>query len=428
MSSIPIVTAALTPLAIDGIKLYKDQVVNLDLNDLIQSFFLGRSVVQSGPVTTGSSVTIYVYSDVTRITATSLPAGLVANSDYKAGGSSVLSGTPTTVGTTTVLFKVEIYDYNFSSNTSSGSGTPHTYAVQAVGYISVPITVDAVPTSVTPEVAPSVILPSIINAVKGSYLNFALTAAAATYPLYWTAAGLPPGLNIEGANIEGSPTETGTTTATLTLRYKPTESSGFTTETKSVAIVVTAAPVTDSSSSAVTFLSSEGIDLFVDLQNMALSLDTPKPEQFVSEGSTLINASEKQLVIKPSQILNLNVRFTKGQTIVDPDPASMRFGVGTIIGGPLLMIGSTFTKVGAGSSAYFKMRITSDSSEFSALQKEYYDEDRVEQTGKTSENYDPAPLSGLCELEFTTGAGATLATFRSDNLPVTIRRSLLAGI
>lgn len=413
MSAVAPLTANLFPQSAGGITLYQGQPCTISLFEILFPRYLGAPI-------TGTSITLGNldrYNDIIRLSGTA-PAGMTVNSAYGQNWTGTLAGTPTTLGTTNVLIKIELSDY-VEVNTDVYVNT-----VKSVGYVSVPITVVAVPTTAPAEVD-SVIIIDTINAVKGSSLSFTLSAAISTYPLYWSGTGLPAGLNIEGSTLQGYPSETGTTTATLSLRYKPDYDAAYITETKEVQIVVTAAV---EATGGTAYLGTGGIDLFLDLQSMALSLDLPKPETVISADAQVINATVKQLVVKPDQILDLNVRFTKGTSVVDPNPATMRFGIGTKIGGPLLMLGSTFTKVGSGSGAYFKMRVTSDSLEFDAIQQDYYDEDAVEQINADNTPGREEPPDGICELEFSTGSGATLATFRSDSLAVLIRRSLLAGI
>lgn len=420
MSAIPIVTASLQPSVPEGLVLYQNQTVELNLNDVVRTSFLGAVVTPSPMRDDGVH---YIYDRLIRITAASPPAGLTASSGYSLQYSALL-GTPTTIAATSLLCKVEVYNYRIPIS----SGSP-TSTVLGTGYISIPINVIAVPTSITPPASEPVILaPSTLYFVKGSYVSFPLENAVTVSPMYITATGLPPGMHIYNESIAGTPTTAGTSSVVLSLRYKPSNDEGFVTETKTISVIVNAAEV--STPSGISFLGSGGIDVFLDLQSMALSLDLPKTEAVIPADSTVINATAKSFVVKPDQILDLNVRFTKGSAIVDPDPASMRFGIGSKIGGPLLMLGSAFTKVGTGSSAYFKMRVVSDAGEFSALESDYYDEDAAEQIAQTEDKQagGTEPLDGICELEFTTGAGGTLATFRSDNLPVLIRRSLLAGI
>ena len=415
MSAVTPLTANLLPQSAGGITLYQGQPCTISLFEILFPRYLGAPITRTF-ITSGN---LDRHNDIIRLSGTA-PAGMTVNSAYGGNWTGTLAGTPTTLGTTNVLIKIELSDYQYNNVLSTTLN-----AVKSVGYVSVPITVAAVPTTAPAEVD-SVIIIDTINAVKGSSLSFTLSAAISTYPLYWSGTGLPAGLNIEGSTLQGYPSETGTTTATLSLRYKPDYDAAYITETKEVQIVVTAAVEAPAGGPA--YLGTGGIDLFLDLQSMALSLDLPKPETVISADAQVINATVKQLVVKPDQILDLNVRFTKGTSVVDPNPATMRFGIGTKIGGPLLMLGSTFTKVGSGSGAYFKMRVTSDSLEFDAIQQDYYDEDAVEQITADNTPGREEPPDGICELEFSTGSGATLATFRSDSLAVLIRRSLLAGI
>jgi hypothetical protein len=416
MSANPVLTASLLANSAEGITLYQGQGYKINLFSIINPRYLGESINR----TTATNGDFRLSYNIVRFSGTA-PVGLTVNSAYGENWDGILTGTPTTLGTTNVLIKIELSDYSYNTSSSIGTNT-----VKSVGYISVPITVAAVPTTATPDLM-SVILTQEINAIRGVLGYFQLNAVSYG-SVYWTATGLPAGFNMVNNQIQGRATAVGTTTITVTARYQETYNSPYLTETKEIPLIVSenyeeAAVVLPPS-----FTLDGSIDLFCDLQSMALSLDLPKPETVISADAQVINATLKQLVVKPDQILNLNVRFTKGTSVVDPSPATMRFGIGTKIGGPLLMLGSTFTKVGSGASAYFKMRVTSDSLEFDAIQQDYYDEDAVEQINADNTPGREEPPAGLCELEFTTGSGATLATFRSDSLAVIIRRSLLAGI
>jgi hypothetical protein len=416
MSANPVLTASLLANSAEGITLYQGQGYKINLFSIINPRYLGESINR----TTATNGDFRLSYNIVRFSGTA-PAGLTVNSAYGENWDGILTGTPTTLGTTNVLIKIELSDYSYNTSSSIGTNT-----VKSVGYISVPITVAAVPTTATPDLM-SVILTQEINAIRGVLGYFQLNAVSYG-SVYWTATGLPAGFNMVNNQIQGRATAVGTTTITVTARYQETYNSPYLTETKEIPLIVSENYETAEVVLPPSFTLDGSIDLFCDLQSMALSLDLPKTETVISADAQVINATLKQLVVKPDQILNLNVRFTKGINVVDPSPATMRFGIGTKIGGPLLMLGSTFTKVGSGASAYFKMRVTSDSLEFDAIQQDYYDEDAVEQINADNTPGREEPPAGLCELEFTTGSGATLATFRSDSLAVIIRRSLLAGI
>ena len=116
----------------------------------------------------------------------------------------------------------------------------------------------------------------------------------------------------------------------------------------------------------------------------------------------------------------------KGTTPLDPVATGLRFGVAGKLGGPLLMEGDTFTKVGEGSSAYYRMRVAPIENEFSAIIDDYYDDDAVEQISAANENQPSSSgeVEGLCEVALTTGTGETIAEIKSDTLGVLLKRSI----
>jgi hypothetical protein len=130
-----------------------------------------------------------------------LPSGLSLDpaTCTNSSGSCVISGTPTTNGAPTT-FTMQVTD----SETSPG--------VPAVGSSNFTITIMSVTTGSLPS----------------GYLNVAysgsLTVAGGSTPYTWTATGLPPGLSLDPAclgtklqtcAIKGTPTQTGTFTATV---------------------------------------------------------------------------------------------------------------------------------------------------------------------------------------------------------------------
>lgn len=416
MSAVTPLTASLLSQSAGGITLYQGQQCTISLFNILFPRYLGQEITRT---TALSGDDRYVYN-VVRLSGTA-PAGMTVTSAYGQNWTGNLAGTPTTLGTTNVLIKIELSDYQYSN------AYPTTFnTVKSVGYVSVPITVAAVPTTITPDQM-SVILTQEINAIRGVTGYFSLNAVSYG-SVYWTAAGLPAGFNMVNNQIQGRSTAVGTTTISVTARYQETYNSPYLTETKEIPLIVSENYETAEVVLPPSFTLDGSIDLFCDLQSMALSLDLPKLEQILYDTQTVIKADTKQLVVKPDQTLKLNLRFTKGITLVDPDPESLRFGIGTKIGGPLLMFGDEFTKVGTGTDAYYQLRVTSNTSEFDAIQQDYYDEDAVEQINADNTPGREEPRDGICELEFSTGSGATLATFRSDSLAVLIRRSLLAGI
>jgi hypothetical protein len=90
------------------------------------------------------------------------------------------------------------------------------------------------------------------------------------------------------------------------------------------------------------------------------------------------------------------------------------------------MQGDTFTKVGSGSSAYYRMRVTPIANEFDAIIDDYYDDDAVEQISAANENQPSSngDIEGVCEVALTTGSGSTIAQIKSDTLGVVLKRSI----
>jgi alpha-tubulin suppressor-like RCC1 family protein len=249
-----------------------------------------------------------------------------------------------------------------------------------------------------------------------------LQIRATNEPDSFTATGLPAGLTINSSGlISGTPTAAGIYLVTLTA----TNNVGTGTS-KTLRMNVAAASTAPTPPPV--FLENGGVDVFMDLQTRELSLTPPKAEATIASGATVVNSTkDKPLLIKSGEILWLNLRFTKGTKSVDPEPTAMRFGVASKIGGPLLMEGDAFTKVGTGSSAYYKMRVVGVAAEFGALIEDYYDEDAVEQMdaeGKV-EASNETDIKGLCELKVTTGTGESISDIRSDTMEVVIKKSLL---
>ena len=249
-----------------------------------------------------------------------------------------------------------------------------------------------------------------------------LQIRATNDPESFTATGLPAGLTINNSGlISGTPTAAGIYLVTLTA----TNNVG-TGASKTLRMNVAAASTAPTPPPV--FLENGGVDVFMDLQTRELSLTPPKAEATIASGATVVNSiANKPLLIKSGEILWLNLRFTKGTKSVDPEPTAMRFGVASKIGGPLLMEGDAFTKVGTGSNAYYKMRVVGVAAEFGALIDDYYDEDAVEQIdaeGKVEASTE-TDIKGLCELKVTTGTGESISDIRSDTMEVVIKKSLL---
>ena len=359
----------------------------------------------------------------------------------------IQQGAPQTILlTASDLFKAE--EWQISPLPSGLLLTPSGNLTGAIGQVGTyPMTItllykfsEASPTlSVTKSVTftvtqgiPELSLNSVAQEISGTGGTFSTSATtsrpfniqvnASNNPTSFTAVGLPNGLEISTAGlISGVPTTAGVYAVTLTA-----SNAVGTSPPKYLRIDVAEVAVP-------AFLNNGGIDIFVDLQTRKLSLSPPKPETTLASGTQVVNKVEtNELIVKSGENLILNVRFTKGTTSVDPDPGTMRFGVATKLGAPLIMESNTFTKFGSGSSAYFRMKASSVAAEFGSLINDYYDEDSVEQVGTlggdgtpSSGSTETTDITGICELLMTVGGGADMAEIRSDTMKVVVKRSLL---
>ena len=139
----------------------------------------------AGTVGTPFSFAITASGSPTSYNATPLPAGLVRNAT-----TGVISGTPTTVGTTPVVLSA-------TNATGTGSAT---------------LTITVAAAGVTPIITNS---PLTAAGTVGTAFSFAITASG--LPTSYTAPALPPGLSIVAATgvITGTPTTAGTTNVLL---------------------------------------------------------------------------------------------------------------------------------------------------------------------------------------------------------------------
>jgi hypothetical protein len=148
-------------------------------------------VITNSPLTAGGTVgtafsfTIVASGSPTSYTATPLPAGLSI-----AGATGVISGSPTAVGTTSVLL-----------GATNGTGT---------GNATLTITVAAA--GVAPVITNS---PLTAAGTNGTPFSFTITASGS--PTSYSASPLPAGLSIVASTgvITGTPTATGTTSVVL---------------------------------------------------------------------------------------------------------------------------------------------------------------------------------------------------------------------
>ena len=128
----------------------------------------------------------------------SLPAGLSLNTS-----TGVISGLPTTAGTTSVTLL--LVDAAGQSVTSA----PMNLIISGQS---------APPPPPPPPSGPSISNATLPNATVGTSYGDPLYATGGTGPYYWTATGLPPGLQISPTTgISGTATTAGTYTVTVTV-------------------------------------------------------------------------------------------------------------------------------------------------------------------------------------------------------------------
>jgi uncharacterized repeat protein (TIGR03803 family) len=148
-------------------------------------FRIRQSWVQSGTTGMSFNCQITASNSPQTFSAQGLPPGLALISGT---GNAVISGTPATSGT----FSATV----FASNSGGTGSSPMCFVIQP---------------------APPVIT-STLNAPSRNGAAFAYQIAATNNPTSFNATGLPPGLSVTtfGGLISGTPTQTGTFTASIT--------------------------------------------------------------------------------------------------------------------------------------------------------------------------------------------------------------------
>jgi hypothetical protein len=433
-----LITARLKP-GITGLTLYAGQENFIELKDLIEVRDV-NSLIITQPTIGGVTANIeHVIGYDATLPSGWVWGGFIFNSVWYFERENTLTNHKTTIKTNsssgstgTIILKVSVGLLNkdgFSFNVNLPYGV---HELLKTTYISLPYEVVAAPTTSAQVVAPSAYVP-VIN-----FNNYTATTTAGEIvfstvmqqskesnaqilatnsPTSFTAINLPPGLTINNSGlISGTPTDIGVFLTSITA-----SNDAGTSTRKTLRIDVEAASTTPA------FLETDGVDIFFDLQSRALTLTPPKEETAIPSDTKVINSLvADRLMVKTGETLWLNVRFVKGTTPLDPVATGLRFGVAGKLGGPLLMEGDTFTKVGEGSSAYYRMRVTPIENEFSAIIDDYYDDDAVEQISAANENQPSSSgeVEGLCEVALTTGTGETIAEIKSDTLGVVLKRSI----
>jgi hypothetical protein len=170
---------------------------------------ISSSTTASGVTNTAFSYTITATNTPTSYNATNLPGGLSVNTS-----TGIISGTPTTTGTTTVAL---------SATNAGGTGTQN---------LTITITAPAKPT-----ITSSTTVTGVVSAA------FSYTITASGGATSYNATGLPAGLSINTSTgvISGTPSSTGSSTVTLSA----TNVAG--TGTQTLTITINSAPLCSTS-------------------------------------------------------------------------------------------------------------------------------------------------------------------------------------
>ena len=144
---------------------------------------INSALTASGTVGAAFSYTITASNNPTSFNATGLPAGLSVNTT-----TGVISGTPTTAGTSSVTL---------SATNAAGTGSA-----------TLALTINALPAPV---------ITSALTASGTVGTAFSYTITASNNPTSFNATGLPAGLSVNTATgvISGTPTTAGTSSVTL---------------------------------------------------------------------------------------------------------------------------------------------------------------------------------------------------------------------
>lgn len=172
--------------------------------------------------------------------------------------------------------------------------------------------------------------------------SFQFQPAASNSPTSWAATGLPSGVTINTTTglISGSVAVAGVWVFTLTA----TNGTGTSAAVQFVlGISPEAAPVSASSSS------SAAVDLEIDVATREVRRTA------VGTGS---GAAGPLLFAKEGDAILLAIRFKKGDEVVDPACATLKFVAKMYEPEGVVATGSTFEKVGSGASAVYNLLVT----------------------------------------------------------------------
>ncbi len=175
----------------------------------------------SGTVGSAFSYQITATNSPTSYSATGLPAGLSVNT-----ATGLISGTPTSAGTSTVTLRAT----NGSAGSVKGGGT---------GSATLTLTI-------APAGAPAITSATSASGTVGSAFSYQITATNS--PTSYSATGLPAGLSVNSATglISGTPTSGGVSTVTLGA----TNAGGTGHATLTLTIAATAPVITSATSAS----------------------------------------------------------------------------------------------------------------------------------------------------------------------------------
>jgi len=191
--------------------------LTLTINAAVKAPVISSSTTASGTTGTAFSYTITASNSPTSYGATGLPAGLSINTS-----TGVISGTPTTAGTSSVTI---------SAVNAGGSGTT-----------TLSLTINAA------VQAPVISSAATASGTVGGLFNYTITASNS--PTSYGATGLPAGLSVNTSTgvISGTPTSSGTSSVTITA----INAGGTGTKTLTITINPTAPAITSSTKATAT--------------------------------------------------------------------------------------------------------------------------------------------------------------------------------
>ena len=263
----------------------------------------------TGTVNVPFNYTITTYNSATSYNATGLPAGLSVNTS-----SGLISGTPTSIGTTS----------NVTIKATNGTGT---------GSQTISITINPPPPVITSG--------TTATGSTGAAFNYSITATNS--PTSFNATGLPAGLSVNTATgaISGTPSASGVSNVSLSA----TNAGG--TGTSTLTLTVNPPPPSITSLSTATAVNGTAFSYTITASNSPSSFNaTPLPPGLgVNTSSGVISGTPTALGATNVTISAVNSGGTGSKTLtitVNP-PAPVVTSAGTATGNSGLAFGYTIT-------------------------------------------------------------------------------------